>query len=224
MEQNDPQLMNGETIVFQTKKHWFAPVADSWKAVLLILGSLVLAWLQTSETGGLMGFVNRVLNLLEIVLMLGGIGWIIYNIVAWSSAEYVLTNRRVLGQEGLLRKRQTDSLLTAISDVRMRVTGLGGMLKYGNIQLLTASGEAGVDNFTTVRDAVDFKKAILEQKIAAENAKGAAPATAAATATATGAAPTDAQAALSTLNNLHASGAITDDEYNAKKAEILARI
>ena len=225
MEQNDAQLMSGETIVFQTKKHWFAPVADSWKAVLLILGSLVLAWLQTSETGGLMGFVNRVLNLLEIVLMLGGIGWIIYNIVAWRSAEYVLTNRRVLGQEGLVRKRQTDSLLTAISDVRMRVTGLGGMLKYGNIQLLTASGEAGVDNFTTVRDAVDFKKAILEQKIAAENAKAAAPATAVATPPAAGsAAPSDAEAALSTLNNLHASGAITDDEYNAKKAEILARI
>jgi len=221
VEANDPQLMTGEEIVFQTKKHWFAPVADSWKAVLLILGALVLAWLQTEQTAGVMGFVNRVLNLLEIALMLGGIGLIVYNIVAWRSAEYVLTNRRVLGQEGLLRKRQTDSLLTAISDVRMRVTGLGGMLHYGNLQLLTASGEAGVDNFTTVRDAVDFKKAILEQKIAAENAKGAQ---AVAPAASGGAAPADPQAALNALNNLHASGAITDDEYNAKKAEVLARI
>ena len=224
MEDNDPQLMSGEKIVFQTKKHWFAPVADSWKAVLLILGSLVLAWLQTEQTTGVMGFVNRVLNLLEIALMLGGIGLIIYNIVAWSSAEYVLTNRRVVGHEGLIRKRQTDSLLSAISDVRLRITGLGGMLKYGNIQLMTASGEAGTDNFTTVVNADGFKKAILEQKIAAEDAKAGAPAMAAATPVAGAGASPDAQAALSTLNNLHASGAITDDEYNAKKAEVLARI
>jgi len=229
----DSELLNGESVLFETEKHWASPVADSWKAVLLILGSLVLAWLQTEQTAGVMGFVNRVLSLLEIALMLGGIGWIIYNIVAWSSAEYVLTNRRVLGQEGLLRKRQTDSLLTAISDVRMRVTGLGGMLKYGNIQLLTASGEAGVDNFTTVRNAVDFKKAILEQKIAAESAKAGAPVMAAGpetsgapatTAAAGSAAQSDAETALNTLNNLHASGAITDDDYNAKKAEVLARI
>ena len=110
----------------------------------------------------------------------------------------------------------------------MKVTGLGGMLHYGNIQLLTASGEAGQDNFTTVRDAADFKKGILEQKIAAENAKGApgaAPGPAAAATPPMGVAQqADPQAALATLNNLHASGAITDAEFEAKRTEVLARI
>jgi hypothetical protein len=221
MEETDPKLMKDEKIVFQTKKHWFSPVADSWKALLLILGSLVLAWLQTDQAAGIMGFVNRVLNLGEIVLMLGGVALIIYNVIAWSSAEYVVTNRRVMGHEGLLRKRETDSLLTAISDVRMKKTGLGGVLDYGSIGLLTASGQAGEDNFTAVRKPDEFKKVILEQKIAAEDAKSV-PAPVMAT-TGNGAQP-DAVAAMNTLNGLRDSGAITGAEYEAKKAEILARV
>ena len=171
MEQNDPRLMSGEKIIFQTKKHWFAPVADSWKAVLLIIGSLVLAWLQSDQTSGVLGFVNRVLNLGEIALFLGGVAMIVYNVVAWRSAEYVVTNRRVMGQEGLLHKRQTDSLLSAISDVRSRKSAVGGMLGFGSVQLLSASGEVGTDNFTAVRNPDQLKKTILEQKIAAEGSK-----------------------------------------------------
>lgn len=224
MEQNDPRLMSGEKIIFQTKKHWFAPVADSWKAVLLILGSLVLAWLQSDQTSGILGFVNRVLNLGEIALFLGGVAMIVYNVVAWRSAEYVVTNRRVMGQEGLLHKRQTDSLLSAISDVRSRKSAVGGMLGFGTVQLLSSSGEAGTDNFTSVRNPDELKKTILEQKIKfGEGSKSASP-TSAPAGGGSKAAQSDAGAALNTLNELHASGAITDAEYEAKKTEILARI
>src|SRR6187397_2377612 len=120
IEEPDPRLMTGETVVFKTDKHWFAPVADSTMAILAIIGALVLAWLQTDQTTGLIGFGNRVLNLVEIALFLFGVGSIIYNIIAWRSAKYLVTNHRVLGDEGLLRKRSTDSLLSSIADVRYR--------------------------------------------------------------------------------------------------------
>jgi hypothetical protein len=228
MEERDPRLMAGEDIVFKTEKHWFAPIRASLMAVLLVLGALILAWLQTEQTTGIMGFVNRVLNLVEVALMLGGIGWIIYNIIAWRTASFVVTNHRILCSDGLLRKREADTLLSSVSDVKSRQSAVGKALNFGDIQILGSSGDAGADKFTTVKDADGFKKAILEQKLKEAGVAGTAGTGATATAASASAAGQSAQAAaVATLNQLaqlRDSGAITPQEFEAKKAELLARI
>ena len=170
-EPPDPRLMSGESVVFKTEKHWMAPVTDSVMAILLILGALVLVWLQGTQTDGIMGFVNRVLSLAAIGLFLGGLGWIVYNIVAWRSASFVVTNHRILAEQGLLRKRSTDTLLESVSDVRSRQSAIGKSLGFGDVQILSASGEAGADKFTSVVKADELKRNILEQKLSG----GAAP-------------------------------------------------
>jgi len=224
-EVRDPRLIAGEDVIFQTEKHWFAPVADSWMAVLLILGSLVLAWLQTDQTSGIMGFFNRVLNLLEIALFLGGVVSIVYNFLAWRSAKYALTNHRVLFTEGLLRKKSAETLLSSISDVRMTQSFLGRSLGYGNIQIMGASGEAGADNFTSIKHADELKKKMLEQKIASASAPGAmAPAPAPATAAPAQPGQAETMATLNSLAAMRDAGAITPDEYETKKTELLARL
>src|SRR3954451_9963938 len=234
MAQTDSRLITGEDIVFRTSKHWLAPIADSWKAVLLIIGSLLLAWLQTEQTDGLIGFGNRVLGLVETVLMLAGVLLIVYNLVAWSSARYTVTNIRVLGQEGLARKRETDSLLASISDVRTRSSFIGRLFHYGEIRIISASGDAGADTFTTVRDHETFKKHILEQKMAtvvpvhsdlqpmlattSGNGHGVPVAAEAAPAA------TEVLTTLAVLASLRDAETITGAEYESKKTELLARI
>ncbi len=227
MDETDPQLLSGEHVVFTTKKHWFAPVADSGVAVLAIIGALILAWLQTEQASGVVGFFNRILNLGEIALFLFGVGSIIYNIIAWRSANYTVTNMRLMGQEGLLHKKQTDSLLTSISDVRMRQSTIGRMLGYGDIQIMSSSGDAGKDTFTTVVGADILKKNILEEKVAAGDgrpAASAAPAAPAASTAAAGGTQAETMATLNSLAALRDSGALTPEEFEAKKAELLARL
>jgi len=136
VSESDSRLMTNEEIVFRSSKHWVAPVTDSWKALLLIIASLVLAWLQGTQTDGLVGFVNRVLGLLETVFMIGGVLLIVYNVFNWRSARYLVTNQRVLGAEGILRRRETDTLLMGISDVRSRQSFVGRRLGYGEIVIL----------------------------------------------------------------------------------------
>jgi uncharacterized membrane protein YdbT with pleckstrin-like domain len=223
----DAKLLNDEKVLFETEKHWAAPLWDSWVAILMILGSLVVAWLQTDQTNGIMGFVNRVLDLLRIGLFLGGLGWIAFNIVNWRTARYAVTNMRVLCHEGLLRARESDTLLSTLSDVRIKVPAVGKMLGFGDMTVLTSSGEAGTDSFKTVRKVEEFKKTIFEQKTAqgdsqiskiADAAKSGASANASASATAS------ATATLAELAKLRDAGAITPAEYEAKKADLLSRI
>jgi hypothetical protein len=222
----DDRLMEGEEVGFATEKHWMAPLADSWTAVLMILGAALLAWLQPEETGGILGLIGRLMELARLVLVLGGVGWIIFNIVNWRVAWVKVTSLRVLGHEGLVRSRETDTLLSSISDVRTKSSFLGRMLKYGDISIFTASGEAGADTFTSMKDVETLKKRILEQKTKQTGAfaakLGAAASQPAPTATAT--AQSDAAATLASLGKLRDSGVITPEEFEVKKQELLARI
>ena len=225
----EDRLISGEKVALSTSKHWFALVADSKWAILMIVAALVAAWLQSDSTTGVGGFFNRSLGLIQQGLWLGAIAWIVYNFIAWRTAEYHVTNRRVLGREGLIRQRTTDTLLASIADVKTVIPGLGRMLGYGNIRIVTASGAAGVDNLTSIRQVDAFQREILEQKTAgaagaqprAAGTESAAPAAGGPSVSTSSA---DVTATLGELAKLRDAGAITVEEFEAKKAELLARI
>lgn len=114
-----------------------------------------------------------------------------YNIVAWPSAEYHVTNR--------------------------------------HIRIMSASGEAGADSFTSVRDVEGFKREILEQKTGTASSTPRPPepqpaAVAAGPPTTVPASSSQITATLGELARLRDAGAITASEYEAKKAELLARL
>ena len=228
MSEIDEGLISDEQVILRTSKHWFAPVADSGIAVLMLLGVVVLAWISPTSPSGFFTFIWRLVDLLQLGLFLGGVGWIVYNIVAWRTAEYAVTTLRVRGHEGLIKKRSTDSLLTSITDVLSKSGVIGRALGFGNIKILTASGAAGDDNFTSMKQPDAFKKVIVEQKASAARPAPAAPAPAPAAAPPAAsphpAGSKDALATLTELAKLRDAGAITAEEYDAKKNELLARI
>jgi hypothetical protein len=143
-----------------------------------------------------------------------------------------VTNLRVLGHEGLVRRRSTDTLLTSLSDIRTTIPALGSVLGFGNIRIISAGGEAGRDNFTAVRDAEGFKRQVLEQKASVTAIRPSRPPTMAAAAPG----PTSARPAgsadvvlevtqlLHHMTNLRDAGAITPEEYESRKAEWLRLI
>jgi len=226
-------LIADESIVFQSEKHWIAPIRASLVAGLMVLGALFLRAIAPSGDG-LFGWVGGVLELIAIGLLIAGIGWIAYNIVAWRTAEFAVTNMRVLREEGLVRRRNSTTLLSSLSDVRTEVGVLGGRLGYGDIVILTTSGSAGQDRFACITKPIEFRKAIMEQKMAADKPRGASPASPAMGASTpapgadapAGSSPStsDNAAALIGLAELRDQGLVTPKEYETKKAEILARM
>jgi len=231
-------LIADESVVFQSVKHWIAPIRASIVAGLMVLGALFLRAIAPSGDG-FFGWIGGVLELIAIGLLIAGIAWIAYNIVAWRTAEFAVTNMRILREEGLIRRRNSTTLLSSLSDVRTNVGFVGGRLDYGDIVILTTSGSAGQDNFLCITKPLEFRKAVMEQKMAVDAPKTQPPPVAAAgtpptaaTLTAPAAQPaspfrptsSDDAATLLRLAELRDKGAITDEEYATKKAEILARM
>jgi Short C-terminal domain/Bacterial PH domain len=224
-------LIADETIVFRSQKHWIAPIQASLWAVVMVIGGLLL-WTIAPTGDGILSFLWSLFRIAAVVLVIGGIGWAIYNVIVWRTAIFAVTTMRVLREEGLVSKRSSTTLLSSLSDVQSRVGFLGQRLGYGDLTLLTQSGSAGEDRFKSITSPLEFRSAIMTQKVADRGAVGPTGAQVAAAQAAATPAPVEAAApssadsadALAKLADLRDRGAITEAEYEAKKTEILDRI
>ena len=227
------KLMAGETVVHESQKHWIAPVRDSIVPVLLLVGAVILGNIAPSGDG----VIANLMRWIQIGLVVAGVAMIAYNLLVWRTAIFAVTNRRVIREEGLLARRSSATLIESITDVRMNIPFIGSRLHYGDLNIVTSSGEAGADQFRTIRDPEGFRDHILSREMRDDSpapspanvvpttTATATPAPAAPTATpAPPAATTDETQTLERLAELRDNGVITAEEYEAKKAEILSRI
>ncbi len=222
-------LIANEKIEFESKKHWISPVRDSWIAVLLLLGAFLVNWISPDATTGIAGTVGNLFDLVRTGLFVVAIAWIGYNVIVWRTAEFAVTNLRVVREEGFISRRSSATLLGAISDVQSKVGLLGKSLKYGDLDIYTQSGAAGADRFKSITTPEAFRNAIMTRKMA-DTGQGPVVAAApvaeipVAPAAPAASAQTDPAATLASLADLRDRGAISPEEYEAKKVDLLARM
>lgn len=203
-------LGDNEQIVFKTRQHGFVICDDALVDGLLVALFITIAIIYSAWT------------LLAIPLPLLHFSW---KYMGWKSSSCFVTTRRVIVVEGILNKKSVDSSLEKINDVKLVQSLWGRLWNYGTIDILTAS-EEGVNHLAYIHNPVEFKKAMLNQK----EAKGVAPAPAPTPASA--AAPSanplppagEVTRLIEELDNLRKKGLLTDDEFNAKKRDLLARL
>lgn len=221
MSYADSLLAKGEHILYRGRQHWLAPLSDARNAVLLLLLGLVLALVEKVVLGWAW---QSPAGVVDLVLVLVALVWIGIVYLSWRAEEYVITNRRVLKVEGLLDKKSGDSSLDKINDAVLKQGILARILHYGDLEVLTANEEA-IDRYQMLAHVVEFKKGMLDAKNQLEDGyrQPAAP-LAAAPAAAARANSGDVAETLGKLAELRDKGAITQAEYEAKKADLLGRL
>lgn len=244
----DRLLADGERVALRGRQHVLATLIEGRVAWAIFAAALVLVILTFQLEPGL---VRDIFSWLGLILLLVGLAWLGQIYLNWYSQDYVITNRRVMKVEGVLKKRSADSSLEKINDAVLEQSVFGRMLGYGDLDILTAN-EQSVDRYRMLAEAQTFKRTMLDQKhnleqeafqipapplrasapmIAAEPALGSA----SPSATPADAAPLPAAAersmssdeittALGNLADLRDRGAITPEEFEAKKAELLGRL
>jgi hypothetical protein len=155
-------LSRGEEIVFETRQHWFAVLAQVWIfAVLAVLALAVLIWQSTSARWQGTGL----LQIVALVVLLGALARIGLVIWGWQNQEYLVTTRRIIKAEGVLNKAMTDSSLEKINDAHLTQSWMGRIFRYGHLDIMTAADEPGaVEDFPMMADAIQFKIAMMNQK------------------------------------------------------------
>ena len=233
----DRLLADGERVKLRGRQHFLATVIEGRVAWAIFVAALVLVLLTTALTPGVL---RDIFGLIGLVLLLVGLAWLGQIYLAWYQQDYVITNRRVMKVEGVLKKRSADSSLEKINDAVLEQSVLGRMLGYGDLDILTAN-EQSVDRYRMLSEAQTFKRTMLEEKHRLEQegfqipapplraAPPLAPVVEAAPVPEAAAAPRamssdEITGALADLADLRDRGAISPEDYEAKKQDLLARL
>jgi uncharacterized membrane protein YdbT with pleckstrin-like domain len=144
------QLSPGESLIILARQHplvLFGPIFVNI-AALVILAAIVF---YNTETAW-------ILTLYLIPLL-----YFLWKYLAWRRREYILTDRRVVKQEGVFSISSFDAPLDKVNNVFHQQSFFGRVLKYGVVGLETAS-EQGTTVFDFLSRPLDFKNAIVHQR------------------------------------------------------------
>jgi hypothetical protein len=219
----DTLLAEGERIVLRTRQHWFATIVDGRVPWAIFIVSIVLLILTaTMNSGG----VRDALGIVVVIGLVVSLAWLGKFYWSWYAQDYIVTNRRVLKVEGIINKRSADSSLEKINDAVLEQNLFGRIFGYGDLDILTAA-DVAIDRYRMLNKAPGFKKAMLDQKHSLETEFAHVPGPPLRAPGTGGARPMSADEvtrALGDLASLRDRGAISPEEYERKKQELLARI
>jgi uncharacterized membrane protein YdbT with pleckstrin-like domain len=193
-----------ERILLMTHQHWFVLFGHILLEIILMI-VLIAGVIAFSSS-----FPNAVFGFILILVPLAGM---LRDILVWYNREYMVTNRRVIQISGILSKNVVDSSLEKVNDVKMSQSFLGRILDFGDIEILTAS-ELGVNLFKTIGEPIKFKTAMLnaKERLGLDEMNLAAHP------------ENDIPSMIEKLDNLRKRGILSEQEFQQKKSELLAKM
>ena len=198
-----------EKMLLVTRQHWFVLFRAIVAEILIIL-ILIAASIAVSVAYPPAALLAPVIGLLLALFPVFGM---LRDILIWYNRQYLVTNRRVIQISGVINKNVVDSSLEKVNDVKMSQSFFGRIFDYGNVEILTAS-ELGVNQFQRIGDPVHFKIAMLNAKEKLgfeEDARIAKPVD-------------DIPSLIAKLDELRKQGIVSEEEFQIKKGELLAKM
>ncbi len=140
-------LKTNEKIIFKTYKHWLVLVPAALIA-LLISGFSLYFYFSAEKK-----------NIIYLLLVLFAVGFFIYKYFERLYDVWVVTNLRVIDEEGVFSIKAKESPLEKINNTSYQQSFLGRIMKYGNVQIQTAA-ELGMTNYSFLMYPNKLKDAI----------------------------------------------------------------
>jgi uncharacterized membrane protein YdbT with pleckstrin-like domain len=212
------QLRPGEELVLELRPHWWymAPATLILVAAVLVGGGA----LSTS-----VDFFSYVAAFFVVVAL----GYWLSRFVRWITIHFILTSDRIFYLHGVIARSGTEIPLDKINTVFFKQSIFERIFGLGSIKVESAS-ETGSANFDFIRKPSSVQNAIYHQIEANEHRDVDRMAQAVGDATrqgvqSGGAAPQATVAdQIAQLDDLRNRGAITEEEFQQKKAELLDRM
>jgi hypothetical protein len=192
-------------------------VRRTWRAALagvaILIVALIMMFLPGLRVIGWIAVVVAVVPAVEVVRIF----------FDWLNERYIITNRRVMEVKGIINKNVSDSALEKVNDVKMQQSMVGRVLGYGTVQIITGS-DIGVNCFRRISNPVRFKREMLNAKERLHESVSPAHAAEAITPESGAQAPSTIPDLIVELAELRQQGLISEEEFQAKKKELLDRL
>lgn len=206
-------LTDDEDLVLDLRPHWwFLAPAAALLAVAVVFG---LAALLNDSWWSWFKFLIG-------LWVLGSLGWFGIRYLTWTTTNFVVTNERVISRTGVIAKKGIEIPLDRINTVFFNQSLFERMIGAGDLGIESA-GEGGRQTFTDIKkpnlvqneiyrqvEALDARKM---QRLGEAAGGGSRPQPVA-----------SIPEQIEKLDQLRRQGALTEEEFARKKAELLDRM
>ena len=209
------RLAAGEEVLIDVRPHWSrlaGPVATLAGVIAGAIAALVVgvpAWTEWPILAALAGSVL----------------WLVLRYLRWATTRLLLTNSRIIERRGVLARVSREIPLSALSEISLRRSLLERMIGTGDL-MLESAGRDGSEVFTALPHPAVIRDELYAQM--AEWRRGPGPGPLAYAARTYGQpgypGPETIPAQIEQLDRLRRQGAITEEEFALKKAQLLDRL
>ena len=200
-------LNDGEVVALDLRPHWWF-MAEPTAA---LVGSILLGVLALQADIGALKIVCA-------VLLLFCLGWFGIRYAKWSTTNFVVTSDRVINRYGVIAKHGIEIPLERINTVFFNQSIFERLLGAGDLGIESA-GERGAETFEDVRKPAIVQNEIYRQMEANSNrmygSRQQAP---------TQETGLSIPEQIEKLDELRKRGVISEQEFAAKKADLLNRM
>ena len=202
-------MAEDERILLSTRRHGFVLFEEIFLDLVILLVLIIGATISLSFVG-LLGIIGYAIGIIPLIDMFR-------HVFDWRSRQFVITNRRVIQISGIINKNVTDSSLEKVNDVKLSQSFWGRLFGYGDVEILTAS-EMGTNRFQFIGEPVTFKKIMMDAKnrLSGDSGEGMQFKNVIKEQT--------IPDLIAELDELRIKGIVTQEEFQAKKKELLSRM
>jgi uncharacterized membrane protein YdbT with pleckstrin-like domain len=211
----DRLMGEDERRILTTRQHWFLLIGAGWGYMLLLILGIAMGLFGGVRSDWARTQLGLSSDQYTIGLLVLELVFVVYPIVALASLfvsrqydQVIVTNFRVLHVQGVFSKRVMDSSLEKVNDILLTQSFLGRIFDFGNVEILTAS-EIGINLLKWIHRPVTLKRALLEAK---QELEGGATFR------------TSIPELIAKLAELRDRGALSEEEFQAEKAQLLNRL
>ena len=201
-------LLNAsEEVILDLRPHWWFFARQVLALVVAItLGVIALAADAPGEVSLIFG-----------LLIVAALIWLGIRYVLWTTTNFVVTTDRLISRSGVLTRQGIEIPLERINTVFFRQNLWERFIRSGDLEIESAR-EQGSSQFSNIRRPLNVQNEIYRQMEGNENRKfdrvgrnlsGTA---------------TSIPEQIEKLDELRRNGVLTEEEFEAKKAELLRRM
>jgi uncharacterized membrane protein YdbT with pleckstrin-like domain len=219
-------LHRNEEIALDLRPHpWFM-----FEPVVAVLGAVILGGVIIYFFGDDSGWYWTILKSFAGLILLACLVWVGLRYLAWRNINFVVTTDRLIYRSGVMAKRGIEIPLERVNTVFFRQGVFERLIGAGDLSI-ESGGEMGMQRFTDIRHPSEVQNEIYHQMEENENrtfdridANIDRKLTQRGTTGEVVAAPPSIPEQIERLGELRGKGLLTDQEFEAKKAELLRRM
>jgi len=207
-------LSEDEELIYDLRPHWWTLVVPVLITVLVTV-AVGAAWAVTPG-GSLQAPARLVIGMAGLLLLAL---LVVGRVLRWLTTHFVLTTERLIFRSGVVAKFGREIPLERINDVTFSQSVFERLIGIGDL-VIESAGEHGQSTFSDIRDPEAVQLQISRQ-MEANGRRRSGYAAAAAPAPER---PPGVLSDLERLADLRDRGAVTEEEFQAKKRDLLDRL